>query len=166
MADFDESAIRSPRTPPTTIGVGEVEPWTVWSAAGALVVLACVGLIMGVRGGHPLSGVGMSLQTGEALDAATTKAAAPAQAMPKDQQWSTLSGPEVVVQSAAPVKTAAAEDSESDAAVSDEPVATTAADQPEIATPPPLAIPPPPSTATPLVTPVTPAPPTTEPTTP
>ena len=114
MADFDESAIRSPRTPPQTIGVGEVEPWTVWTAAGALVILAVVGLVMGVRGGHPLSGVGMSLETGATVDASATRSAAPAQAMPKDPQWSTLSGPEVVVKSAAPPKVAAAQDDQSD----------------------------------------------------
>jgi hypothetical protein len=163
MADFDESAIRSPRTPPSTIGAGEIEPWTVWSAAGALVILACVGLALGIRGGHPLSGVGMSLETGEAVDAATTKAAAPAQAMPKDQQWSTLSGPEVVVKSAAPTKAAAAQDSEGDDADSASPADDAAADQPDVATPPPLVIPPPPSAPAQAVTP---APPTAGPTTP
>jgi len=144
MADFDESAIRSPRTPPQTIGVGEVEPWTVWTAAGALVILAVVGLVMGVRGGHPLSGVGMSLETGATVDASATRSAAPAQAMPKDPQWSTLSGPEVVVKSAAPPKVAAAQDDQSDDAESASPDEDAAANAPDVPPPPPLAVPPPP----------------------
>jgi hypothetical protein len=141
MADFDESAIRSPRTPPQTIGVGEVEPWSVWTAAAALALLAVAGLIMGVRGGHPLSGVGMSLETGAAVDASSAKSATPAAAIPKDPQWSTLSGPEVVVKSAAPSKVAAAQDDQDDDTDSGAPDDDAAAAQSQPLTPPPLVTP-------------------------
>ena len=108
MADFDERAIGSPGQPTDTIRTGELPPWMVWGAAGVLCVLAGAGLYLGVRGGHP-SDVGLTLTHGEALNAGAAASATPAVAMPKDQQWSTLSGPAVVVKSATPPAAAAAQ---------------------------------------------------------
>ena len=105
MADFDETAIRSPREASQTIRPGDVRPWMVWSAAGALGLLAAVGLFLGVRGGHPASGVSLTLARGVAVDPAAAASATPALAMAKDPQWSTLSGPEIRPKAAPSIRT-------------------------------------------------------------
>lgn len=150
MAEFNERTIRGPGGLIDTIRPGENRPWMVWTAAGVIAALALYGLVSGIRGGHPAAGVALALTQGEALNPATAAAATPAVGLPKDQQWSTLSGPEVLsTASAAPAKSAAADNS-SDDDDSDAPAATAAADEPDqgqdtaaplSATPPPTATP-------------------------
>jgi hypothetical protein len=142
MADFDERALRSPSQPPQSIGSADLAPWMVWTAAGAIGALALTGLYLGLHGGHPASGVGLTLARGAALDPATAASAAPAVALPKTEPWSTLSGPEVLAKSAAQPKSAAAAETDSGEEASGEPVAAAdAADQAEPAPAPPAAQP-------------------------
>jgi len=161
MADFDERALPSPGQPVDSIRTADLSPWMVWSAAGAIGGLALLGLIFGVRGGHPASDVGLALTRGEALNPATAASASPAAGLPKDQQWSTLSGPEIVVKSAAPTKTTAAEETDSGDEDSAEPAAAAAADQTEPAPTDVTATPEPPAQAPPPPTEPAPASPTT-----
>lgn len=145
MAEFNERTIRGPDGLIDTIRPGENRPWMVWTAAGAIAALALYGLVSGIRGGHPAAGVALALTQGEALNPATAAAATPAVGLPKDQQWSTLSGPEILTPpSAAPAKSAAASDAD-EASDSDEPAATVAADQPDQDTAAPLSATPPPT---------------------
>jgi hypothetical protein len=132
MADFDEGAIRPPSPPIETIRAGDISPWMVWIAAGAISVLALLGLYLGIRGGHPASDVGLTLARGEVLNPATAAAATPAIGLPKDQQWSTLSGPEILPKVAPPTRTAASDDSDSGDEDSAEPAAAAAVvDEPD-----------------------------------
>jgi len=145
MAEFNERTIRGPGGSIDSIRPGENRPWMVWTAAGAIAVLALYGLVSGIRGGHPAAGVALALAQGEVLNPATAAAAQPAVGLPRDQQWSTLSGPEALsAASAAPAKSAAA-DSNSDDDDSASPTATTAADQPDQDTAAPLSATPPPT---------------------
>ncbi len=141
MAIFDERPIRSPSQPAETIRTDDLSPWMVWAAAAGIGSLALFGLYLGVRGGHPAAGIDLTLTRGEALNPATAAAASPAIALPNNQPWSTLNGPEVLPKSAVAPKSAAADESDSGAEASEEPVAAAAAtDQAE---PAPAAVPPP-----------------------
>lgn len=151
MANFDERAIRSPTDPVETIRPGDVRPWMVWAAAGAIGVLAVTGLYLGLRSGHPVDGGGLTLARGAVLNPATAASATPAVALPKDQQWSALSGPEIRPKSATAPKTAATDQSDSGAEDSAEPAAAAVADEPEA------------PAAQPAVQPAAPAPPTDQP---
>jgi hypothetical protein len=112
MADFDETAIRSPREAIASITTDEIRPWMVWTAAGCIGGMALLGVVFGIRGAHPGSGVGLGLTPGVAV---ASHDAAPALALPKDQQWSTLSGPAVKPPpSAAPTKVASAAEADAD----------------------------------------------------
>lgn len=147
MADFDETALRSPREAGETIRAGSVEPWMVWSAAGVLVVLAMVGLLMGLRG-RQASGVTLSLTPGAAINPATVASAAPAAPTPKDPQWSVLSGTEIKPKPIVAPRAAASDDNDSDEEASAEPAAEAAAPLDEATEPtqaPPPAQPPAPS---------------------
>jgi hypothetical protein len=135
MADFDESAIRSPTRATETIRAGDLKPWMVWSAGGVIAALAVLGLYLGMRGGHPESGVALTLARGEVLNPATVAAATPAVALPKDQQWSTLSGPEIITKAQASPKADAGDETDSDEDASDEPAAAAAAVADEAETP-------------------------------
>lgn len=126
MADFDETAIRSPREAGETIRAGSVEPWMVWSAAGVLVVLAMLGLLMGLRG-RQASGVTLSLTPGAAISPATVATATPAAPLSKDPQWSILSGTEIKPKPVVVAKSAASDDSDSGDEASAEPAAEAAA---------------------------------------
>jgi hypothetical protein len=126
MADFDERAIRSPGQPVDSIRTDDLSPWMVWSAAGAIAGLGLLGLVFGARGGHPASDVGLALTRGEALNPATAASASAAVGLPKDQQWSTLSGPEILPKSAAAPRTAAADEADSGDEASAEPAAAAA----------------------------------------
>lgn len=128
MADFDETEIRSPRQAADTIRPGDVAPWMVWCVAGALAALALLGLFLGMRGGHPASGVTLTLARGELINPAAAASAAPATPMPKDPDWSVLSGPEIRPKVQPPTRTATAEEDDSDEAASDETAAAAAAD--------------------------------------
>jgi hypothetical protein len=144
MADFDESAIRSPRQPVQSIRTDDLAPWMVWTAGAAIAAMALLGVFFGLRGARPLSGVSLTLAPGVAINGSTAASATPAVALPKDQQWSTLSGPEVLPTSAASPKSAAANESDSGVEASSEPAAVAAVDQAEqapslIPTPPPAA---------------------------
>jgi hypothetical protein len=151
MADFDERALPSPGQPVDSIRTDDLAPWMVWSAAGAIGGLALLGLIFGARGGHPAADVGLALARGEALNPATAASASAAVGLPKDQQWSTLSGPEIAPKSAAPIKAAAADEVDSGAEESSSPAAAIAADQaeaaPDAVAPEPAAQPAPPTAA-------------------
>jgi hypothetical protein len=149
MADFDETALRSPRTASQTIRTDNVEPWMVQAAAAGIAVMALLGVVFGIRGAHPGAGVALGLDTGVAV---SPTQATPAVGLPKDQQWSTLSGPAVTPPSAAPAKVASAAAQEADNASSEtdasESAAAAAVDQdvtapsrpaPQITPPPPPA---------------------------
>ena len=58
MADFDERAL--PPYPVDSIRIGQLSPWMVWTAAGAIMALAVLGLYFGVRGSHP-AGITLTL---------------------------------------------------------------------------------------------------------
>ena len=131
MADFDERALREPSQPPESIRTADLSPWMVWAAAGTIGGLALLGLIFGLRGGRPASDVGLALTRGEALNPATAAAASAAVGLPKDQQWSILSGPEILPKTVAAPKTAAADEADSGVETSSEPAAATAVDQAE-----------------------------------
>jgi hypothetical protein len=152
MTDFDERALRSPRLASQSIGTGDLRPWMVWTAASAIAVLAVLGTYMGIRGAHPASDVTLTWAGGEPLNPNTAAAASPAAAMPKDEQWSTLSGPEVLAKSSAPTKASAADEADSDDADSSESAAAAATDDQPDVTP----SPPPASSAAPNTPPATP----------
>lgn len=135
MADFDETAIRSPREAGETIRTGAVEPWMVWSVAGLLVVLALVGLLMGLRG-RQASGVTLSLTPGAAINPAAVASAAPAAPLPKDPQWSILSGTEIRPKPVLAPRSTASDDSDSGEEASAEPAAVAAAPLDEASAPP------------------------------
>jgi negative regulator of sigma E activity len=149
MANFDETALRSPREAVPSIRTDTLEPWMVQVAAGAIAAMALLGVAFGIKGAHPASGVGLSLNSGVAV---SPTAASPAVGLPKDSQWSTLSGPAVLAPSAAPAKVASAaeQDADSDEDASDQPAAATAAatDQDVTAPPKPVQISPPPPAPT------------------
>lgn len=150
MADFDERALREPRQAVDSIRTADLSPWMVWTAAGAIGGMALLGVWFGIRGAHPMSGVGLPFNPGVAVSPAAAASATPAVALPKDQQWSTLSGPQVLPPSAAPAKVASAAEAASDEDHSAEPAAASAAeDQDENL----QASQPPPEPATPTQTP-------------
>jgi hypothetical protein len=126
MADFDERGLPWAPQAIESIRTDNLSPWMVWCAAGAIAGLAVLGLYFGVRGSHP-AGVTLTLTPGVAVNGAAAASATPAQALPKDQQWSTLNGPTVLPKPAAPTKTAASEESDSDDEASAEPAAASAA---------------------------------------
>jgi hypothetical protein len=135
MAEFDERSIPAPRAPVDTIRVGDLRPWTVWTAAIVIAGLAVLGLYLGVRGGHPAAGVALALTQGEPLSPGSAASAAPAVALPPDQQWSTLSGPAVLPPSAAPAKSVASDDTDSGAEASGQTAAAAAIDDQQAAAP-------------------------------
>jgi hypothetical protein len=127
MADFDESAIRSPRLAGETIRPGEVAPWMVWSAAAALAALAVIGLFLGLRG-RPTEGVALALTSGAAVNPAAVASATPAAPMPKDAQWSILSGTEIRPKPVVAPRSTAGEGAGSGEEASAEPAAAAAAE--------------------------------------
>jgi hypothetical protein len=144
MADVDEAP-----PPADTIRQGEMGGWAVWSAAAVIAALAMFGLYLGLHSGRPAAGVGLAIAEGQPLNTPTPTSAAPAQALSKDQQWSTLSGP-AVLPKPKPRQVVASDDTdggdEDSGGPDDQSMAADQADQPDVAAtpqPPPAAPSPP-----------------------